>query len=761
MARLKQPPQKATQHNSTPPPPTDTEAASQQLLAEICASASESSNPQESSAILGANLLNAARKDVRRGSPVHKMAVNGKLNRVSVLVRLPHQNRVRTRDVYDIPESPEKTTFGVREPVNVHRANEQPKKRRGDFPKQSNQNALESGSTGVPIEMFFPSGAPRCITTFYKYDKSQGGRYEQCRKPGASHTKHGFICPLHIQQPGAVQCEYNLSLDGGHAQCTTSGAKGTTRCRKHASINKFIAQSSPVRNSDQRSHKNDNATRASSKRSFDDGIANNSKLSKLTSNKRQAIIGFDEKEQDKHSNGRNSRANEPAAESNPCVQMHPLKVSYTNGKQTILEPQIADRGVHNLSQVNAEKPKICTEASNVSRPQSDDNDAVIDGGESDVTQNPDEEVSEKEEASVTHQRAKPVASCAPGTLNFVFSFLDLEEWPGGCKTKLGRSIERCCHQVSSLLQKENEDVSTKQISMATGRILDMLKGISDVDEAEHRDLKQDIYGYVFRSLTLVLRSLYDCFEGTEGDIMDSPNVVRLLCSFVHGILAFRDTVAKWKVSVPQRYRGDRTIKDANSHLITPLRDLGKKLIKRIRQLETKERSRKIQRRIEETEQELARKEEVALLRRERWKRWQDLHIARKQCEPNLARRRKLDITKLEDLMERDANGFRFERVPVFGNRSIQLLNSAPSILMQETWPDNQMIALLEGLERFAGPSVFYKIFETYCQPGGPLRDLSVTRIVAKAKWVHSNYEKLQHERGWKMPDWVKRISMLP
>jgi hypothetical protein len=121
----------------------------------------------------------------------------------------------------------------------------------------------------------------------------------------------------------------------------------------------------------------------------------------------------------------------------------------------------------------------------------------------------------------------------------------------------------------------------------------------------------------------------------------------------------------------------------------------------------------LERQLERDEEERQRELEAKEAREGRWKRWQDLHIVRMRHEPNPVKRRKLFITKLEDMEERDANGFRFERVPVFKTRSTPHMHLTSS----REWTEEQEEALLEGLQAFAGKymcSTLYSFADYQC-----------------------------------------------
>lgn len=290
-------------------------------------------------------------------------------------------------------------------------------------------------------------------------------------------------------------------------------------------------------------------------------------------------------------------------------------------------------------------------------------------------------------------------------IDLVFDFLDLEKRPGQCQTELGIAIKKSCKKSCALLQSET--VSSAAIIGDFNDLCNMLAQAGrDVTKEDHSAFKADMYGYVFRSLLLYLKTLYGWLESESGDITDSVNATRLLSTLTREILALKDTIASWKISVPQRYHGDRMFTEVESKLIVPLRRAGETFRVRSSQLETAQQCHndhiKLTQKRKANADNEARRAQVAIARRKRWLHWQNLHILRMQCEPDPFRRRKLVITKLEHFEEKDANGIRFERVPLFKSRSTPPWHWVSTMPETQDWTDVEDIALLEGLQSFAG-----------------------------------------------------------
>jgi hypothetical protein len=297
----------------------------------------------------------------------------------------------------------------------------------------------------------------------------------------------------------------------------------------------------------------------------------------------------------------------------------------------------------------------------------------------------------------------------PGSIETVFEFLNLEARSEKCRTKVATSIRRMCNMYSAHLQDSH--LSIDRVLEETNGLQETLRQIStSVQEKDRCAFKGDAYGRVFRALTVYLEALYNWLHEYGGTVTDSLEAMRILSTLTHQILAFKDTIMDWDVSVPQRFKGDRIIKDVDINLIAHLRHVYKTYRKRLSRLEATEQYREQQadfeRKMKEKEEDEDRKAKSVEARAERWKRWQDLHIKRMLCEPDARRRRRLAITRLEDLEERDANGIIFERLPVFKSRSAPPHRHASTVDDDPEWTEQEETALLDGLKHCAGMSRF-------------------------------------------------------
>jgi hypothetical protein len=367
------------------------------------------------------------------------------------------------------------------------------------------------------------------------------------------------------------------------------------------------------------------------------------------------------------------------------------------------------------------------------------------------------------------------------TLDKVFQFTDSEERDGECATKWGRLLRRRCARARVVLSRSGDDgPSLDDIVQLKDDLVGLLASTNGKIREERRlYFKRDAFAYLFRELTLVLEAMHDKLQEMEGDITASSSALAIVYHFLNKMLVFKDTMDSWKVKVPQRSQGDRLIRDVESGLVVPLRDIAKEFRILLHQHKRAEQGRQAmleaQRQQAAREQELIRQEEEVRSGRERRKRWQDLHIVRMQCEPDLARRRRLRFVEPLHTQEIDANGRPFERVPFLGERSAPPSTWIAAVSDRE-WTSEQEAALLDDLQssirKFRKQqsglhhtdnicSALERIFTRHCRPRGALRDFSVPDFAAKMAWVRSGWTQLSQQRGWEIPEWVTKIPTLP
>jgi len=743
----------------------DTQAATQQLLEEVLGSASKSSHPQhpttspkspnppqsaqppppQSSAVVGANLLNAARMEYRHSSPVRMApkSSNGKLRKSGLFTEPRRLNlaRPRPRDVYEFPdESPERRPYKLHERVNRAPLKIVKKKKKEaqpeDVPPSSESvealaegdasegsastneaplpsspprlapNFSNSVENGVQIEPHHRNGAVRCAATSYRSDKPAGPRYEQCHNGGAHETNTGPRCTRHLSNPPSKRCAFMLVQGEDPVQCRTAGVKGTARCSKHATQGAGAAAS--VR-----------------KRKSSDSNDMLAKPSKSTKVQQQATAGPRERRDTEEApvvKSPHVSDLEVQLPSRAKKRAGPAKhESTTRSETSAQEDEVAEsieltasatsKG-HRRTRSNAEPLKATTStlgseksknAPRVNTKSMKTAQARDDHQESDA-EIQEEPASSDESASDAQEEAGGPSETSQA-LRRVFKYLELGKRPGRCQTDICLTIKSVCDEARRRLS--GHDLETEQMAAIGGKVQAALKGLRNVDSHDRLAIKADLYSHVFRSLIKLAKSLYRSRDAGA----DTLEAMRVLVPLVHHILVTKDLVATWKVTVPQRYDGDRMVGDVNSHLIAPLRKAHDILSKRLRQLEGRERAAhdlaNLERQIAEENEEIERLKSTAVAQRDRWARWQQLHIARMRCEPDPRKRLpNLKIINLEDLEDTDANGIKFQRLPVFKDRETPPRRHPSYANRLKSWSPDQEQALLDGLQKFAGMSDF-------------------------------------------------------
>ncbi|PSN75160.1 hypothetical protein BS50DRAFT_33829 [Corynespora cassiicola Philippines] len=368
-------------------------------------------------------------------------------------------------------------------------------------------------------------------------------------------------------------------------------------------------------------------------------------------------------------------------------------------------------------------------------------------------------------------------------LERVFSFIRKGKRKGKCKTKMGRNIVQECSHACERLEEE-EDLSFDDVSTMAQGITKLLSASrASRDRQIQGEFKGDAYCHLFRALVKFLQAAHSWFKQNYDDPETVLEPVRFMQFFASEIHSFKVSLQSWPIDLEGRSYSSKPQRDVEDLLFRPLKEVNRhydnmyRNIKhasdaaRFREIMQREHQRREQHDVQFAEAREAlrrgrqRREELELQRSEaakkeveRYKRWQNLHIRRKQAGTDIPYRTWLDIMPLPDRAERDANGVRFERVAAFGERADAPPGEAPPNARE--WSNRQTEALLDGLERFAGPSVFEWIFKECCGPRRPLREFRVADIVWKAETLRYEMIRLYRAKGWAIPEWLEGIPVL-
>jgi hypothetical protein len=611
-----------------------------------------------------------------------------------------------------VPSSPPKTAEGSGAPDD-----------------QEEHDASDSSGDDVGIEGHLPDEMTRCA--FVEYKAKQG--HVQCHELALDDTGHGPRCSAHMHKLGRVRCEQMVKYGGDH-QCPALAILGRSRCTRHDT-----AEKSQKPESSEEAHRG-RKTRANAKRKSEETHADNARPTKSTKRRQEQGNAQDGAEEDAQPGASEVRRPQgPVVNSSPQVQI-PVRKSKergsgakatqtyqqevvaesieeaeptqsAGGKRTRSKPRNVDGRAAGANQSQAKTSsksakdlKSVPTASRQSKRDEDDDD------------NDDDEDIEHVEASSVHEHEESdeeevrTAKHPLGTIEHVFEFLDLPKREGRCQTKLGTTINRECERI--FFHLEDNDVTLDEVAEYIDElrcVLKQVRKLSDDGTSDRLAIKEDMYGYIFRALTLVLQSLYEFLRSVDENFMRSPEPMRMMVLLMRDILAIKDSIASWKVKVSQRYHGDRIIGDVDSYLIKPLREVYLVFKNRLSRIENdatlRQQAARMRRENEEARAAYARQTEGDEARNERKKRWTALHITRMECEPDPGRWHALTNTaRDEDYEERDANGFAFERVEAFTERSTPPLHWGPYMIAasQTTWSDKETVVLIQGMKDFAG-----------------------------------------------------------
>lgn len=689
---------------SSPPYNNDTEAASQQLLAE-----NSPLRPQPA-AVRGANLLNAARALPRSAAvaPQRQTAKAGKLEKPGKLKRvsLPEQRtrKVRGADIYNIEPSPQKrislsppvAALEVAEQEDTRFANEiedvvpetssaQPNEDRlvempessnvaaedrdaSPLKRKSNQNAAsarpsDAASAGIQeeAELSVNRATGKDLHPIREHIAAASAN-QMIKSPAAKKRK--VLRGPKFRDPEAANLEEDVITRsiGEHNAQPNGDPQPEVRIP-------FRATRLRTAQAEAEKAKDTSATAI---------IAGSSDRGELT------LVGP----------SRATRSSKPAPKPSrrKISQMEAIPANPT-AELTEGDGEDSKEGTRSTG-----KKQQGVEATNNERVEAQE---VAENIESDAQVDIDGAVLASRETASHHSTYLPA-------LDKVFRFANSEDHPGACLTNLGKNIHRACDRSRVMLSQPGDGPSLEDIAKCREDLANLLASVhSKIKAGRMVAFKRDAFGYLFRPLALVLKLMHDKLQELDGDVSNSLRAVQILYPFVCDILHFKDAIDAWKVKVPQREQGERLIRNVKSGLIIHLR--GAEILLRMRfvRLRAAEHMRQVrleeERRWEKQKQELARREESLASRKERRRRWQDLHIFRMQCEPDPTRRHRLRFVEPIEAVETDANGEQFERVPVFGERSMPPPQwTAASSGIQ--WTTEQEVVLLDALQSSAGKS---------------------------------------------------------
>ncbi|KAK7185849.1 hypothetical protein PSPO01_08099 [Paraphaeosphaeria sporulosa] len=363
-------------------------------------------------------------------------------------------------------------------------------------------------------------------------------------------------------------------------------------------------------------------------------------------------------------------------------------------------------------------------------------------------------------------------------VDMIFKFLESAEYSGACQTEDAMAVKDACRIALDVLA--DPDSTLDEVSVTTKHIQKSLSRYgAGSDNKQRKLLKVDAYAYLFRQVVSYLKLLYDWLLQKYRDLESSLDSMRIVAPLVYAIVSLKDKIADWDIRIPTRYKGVRLIKDVDINLIVPLRRLSQEYLTILRDLKDQARKRRAYEELEqkrrEREQDEVIKQEMEAFRIEKLNGWIELHVCRLRIEPSAHRRQALSMRQdyfdkkvakwtgevTGGREERDANGVLFSRLDLFKKRVVPPASPC-SADAEKDWTDEQMEALIYGLQNFAGPCVFHKIFEHACGVGQPLRRFGVPEITAKALDVKERLLRMYEDREWKdVPKWIEKIPILP
>lgn len=339
-------------------------------------------------------------------------------------------------------------------------------------------------------------------------------------------------------------------------------------------------------------------------------------------------------------------------------------------------------------------------------------------------------------------------------------------------TNTGQKISRECRDARKLfgLAATGPETDEELLDSSLVNIHEIINDLKVNSTNEDKlNLVQDIYARTFPSLVCLLVKVTRYYStkitesSNDGYAPDTDSLATVL-AFVELILSLEESVKQWPEKPDTSLAIVRPIR---YNVIGPLRSLKGVLSAKLRSQEktiATRRAREAQDEVwRQAEERAARRREDAAKLAARKTHWHLLHVARMCCEPDVYRHDHLRMkSQIDDAVDLDANGMRFERVTLFKDRDGSRQPEQGGGMPPEgpEWTDEQCLALLDGLRIYQGPQVFEKIFERYCRPGGILRRYNVEEITQQAAYLRKMAIKADETSREETEQWILDIPVL-
>ena len=276
-----------------------------------------------------------------------------------------------------------------------------------------------------------------------------------------------------------------------------------------------------------------------------------------------------------------------------------------------------------------------------------------------------------------------------------------------------------------------------------------------------------VYVKVMPSMALILQDLlwfYGLWDSEEEGLYLEGFGLDAIIELAQCIESFHENTASMKEDGRPKSKGLGSRADITKKIVNPLKKICKAFKEERDELSAAEEMKASTLRREEEINYHERRKARLRERRERAEarrdEWHSLHVARLAAEPDPRHFPRLRLKELASDVDLDANGELFERLELFAPRT----QATPAALQTQTierseWTDAELAALLDGLKFFAGPSVFYDVFATYCGPGKPLRSYNVQQITRKAAYLRRMLLQANLTQNKESENWIKSIPI--
>ncbi|EKG12788.1 hypothetical protein MPH_10031 [Macrophomina phaseolina MS6] len=289
------------------------------------------------------------------------------------------------------------------------------------------------------------------------------------------------------------------------------------------------------------------------------------------------------------------------------------------------------------------------------------------------------------------------------------------------KNESSRGLINRCEELGKLLKdlmKNSRELTEVSEAKAQKSIIELQKEIVEFSLVRKKEIKnhlfQDLYASILPSLLRTLRKMVEFYirffsQDARQAIIPTTQLVAIL-DFTSAIIELEKRARSSEITIDSSLK---IVKPTRNYIIAPLKKFHKQLQQMHQQQVAREERDKAslveQRRLERCKIKRQQEAKEESLRRAYNEDWRQLHIIRKQMEPDFSLWKYFDYiappsTHQQVSKDVDANGQPFHRWDIFNHRRTHHRRGSAELVQELSgteWTDEQRLALMESLSEYA------------------------------------------------------------